>query len=138
MLFRSLYPNGRRFVIYYDDNSFYLLNTTGSAGAVSSIAFERLDALGVPLNRFDGWRWSQYYPRIESASCARVEIRGSPSYLRPAQCNNRYNSTVTASRGGDFVFWTAQESSSQFRVLWNNQEVARCEIAAGVCEVFLP
>ena len=133
-----LYPGGQRFVVYYDDNSLYLLNASGSAGAVSPIAFERLDTLGVPLNRFDGWRWSRYYPRIEFESCLRIEIRSSPAYLRPSQCSSRYNSTVTASRGGDFVFWTAQEGSSQFRVLWNEQEVARCEIAAGICEVFLP
>lgn len=133
-----LYPEGRRFVIYYDEHSLYLHNASGSAGAISPIAFERLDTSGAPLDRFDGWRWWQYYPRIESGSCTRLEIRSSPSYLRPPQCNNRYNSTVTASRDGEFVFWTAQEGSSQFRVLWNEEEVARCETGAGVCEVFLP
>ena len=133
-----LYPGGRRFLIYYDDNGLYLHNASGSAGAVSPLAFERLDASGAPLNRFDGWRWSRYYPRIEVASCMRVEIRGSPSYLRPSPCSNRYNSTVTASRNDDFVFWTTQTGASQFRVLWNAEDVARCEIAAGVCEVFLP
>jgi serine/threonine-protein kinase len=133
-----LYPGGRHFLVYYDDNGLYLHNASGRAGAVSPLAFERLDASGTPLNRFDGWRWSRYYPRIEIASCMRVEIRSSPSYLRPSPCNNRYNSTVTASRNDDFVFWTTQTGASQFRVLWNAEEVARCEIATGVCEVFLP
>ncbi len=133
-----LYTNGRRFVIYYDNNSLYVYNASGSRSAISPFEFERLDTVGTSLNRFDGWRWSRYYPRIEEESCARVEIRGSPSYLRPAQCRNRYNSTVTAERDDDFVFWTAREGSNQFRVLWNDQEVARCEIAAGACEVFLP
>ncbi len=132
------YPSGRRFAIYFDDNSLYVFNASGSRSAISPLAFERLDTSGASSNRFEGWRWSQYYPRIESGSCTRVEIRGSPSYLRPPECGNRFNSSVTASRGDDFVFWTAQEGSRQFRVLWNDEEVARCEIAAGVCEVFLP
>ena len=132
------YPNRRRFVIFYNDNSLYLYNASGKAGNLSPFAFERLDASGTALNRLDGWRWSQYYPRIETDSCVRVEIRSSSPYLRPAQCQGRYNSSITASRTDSFVFWTAQQDSHQFRVLWNNQEVVRCEIAAGQCEVFLP
>jgi len=133
-----LYPNGRPFVIYYDDNSLYVYNASGGRSAISPFAFERLDASDESLSRFDSWRWTRYYPSIEEESCVRVEIRSSPSYLRPAQCRNRYNSTVTAARNDDFVFWTAREDSSQFRVLWNDQEVARCEIGAGACEVYLP
>ncbi len=133
-----LYPSGRRFVIFYNDNSLYVYNASGAAGALSPLAFERMDASGAALNRFDGWRWSQHYPRIEPDSCARVEIRGSSPYLHPAQCQGRYNSSITASRDDSYVFWTSQKDNSQFRVLWNEQEVARCEITAGACEVFLP
>lgn len=133
-----LYPNGRRFVIFYNDNSLYLYNASGAAGAFSPLTFERLNVSGAALNRFDGWRWSQHYPRVETDSCARIEIRGRSPYLRPAQCQGRYNSSITASRDDSYVFWISQKDSSQFRVLWNKQEVARCEIAAGVCEVFLP
>jgi serine/threonine protein kinase len=133
-----LYPNGRRFVIFYTDNSLYLYNASGKAGELWPLAFERLDVSGAALNRFDGWRWSQHYPRVETDSCVRVEIRGSSPYLRPAQCHGRYNSSITASRDDSFVFWAGRQDSRQFRVLWNDQEVARCEIAAGVCEAFLP
>ena len=133
-----LYPNGRRFVIFYNDNSLYLYNASGNVGQLSPLAFERLDVSGAALNRFDGWRWSQHYPSVETDSCVRVEIRGSSPYLRPAQCHGRYNSSITASRDDSFVFWTGRQDSHQFRALWNDQEVARCEIAAGACEVFLP
>ncbi|CAG0937304.1 eukaryotic-like serine/threonine-protein kinase [Thermoflexales bacterium] len=133
-----LYPNGRRFVILYNDSSLYMHNAASTAGALSSLAFEQLDASAAVINRFEGWRWSQHYPRVEIDSCARIEIRGSSPYLRPAECQGRYNSSITASRDDSYVFWIMREDSSQFRVLWNKQEVARCEIAAGVCEVFLP
>jgi serine/threonine protein kinase len=133
-----LYPDGRHFVIFYNDNSLYLYNAAGKAGETSPLAFERLDASGTALNRFDGWHWSQHYPRVEADSCVRVELRGSSPYLRPTQCQGRYNSSITASRTDSDVFWTSQKDSNQFRVLWNKQEIARCEIAAGMCEVFLP
>ena len=32
----------------------------------------------------------------------------------------------------------AREGSPEFRVLWDEQEVGRCEIAAGLCRVYLP
>ncbi len=133
-----LYPNGRRFVILYNESSLYMHNAASTAGALSPLAFEQLDASAEVLNRFEGWRWSQHYPRIEIDSCARIEIRGSSPYLRPAECQGRYNSSITASRDDSYVFWITRKDSSQFRVLWNKQEVARCEIAAGACEVFLP
>ncbi|MCP4542644.1 MAG: serine/threonine protein kinase, partial [Chloroflexi bacterium] len=132
------YPEGRHFVVYYDDNSLYLLNNSEGNSQVAPLAFERLDASGVPLNRFEGWRWTRYYSTIMPGRCMRAEISDSASFLRPSQCNNRYNSSVSATRNDDYVFWTAQEGSYQFRVLWNEKEVARCEIAAGVCDVFLP
>jgi len=90
------------------------------------------------LNRFDGWHWARYYSTIMPGRCMRAEISGSASFLRPPQCNNLYNSRISATRSDDFIFWTAREGSYQFRVLWNEREVTRCEIAAGVCDVFLP
>ncbi len=68
----------------------------------------------------------------------RIEISDSTPYLRPAQCNNHYDSRISINRSNDLVFWTTQKGSRQFRVLWNEKEIARCEIADGICEVFLP
>lgn len=136
------YPNGKRFVLYYDDNSLYLLNLSDSVVSIYSVAFERLDAASTPLNRFDGWRWAQFYPNSKPEWCMRIEILGSASYLRPPECSKGYLSTRTPTRDDPVVFWTAKEGSPQFRVLWKEgdkeEEVARCEIAVGTCEVFFP
>jgi hypothetical protein len=131
-------PAGRRFVLYYDDNSFYIFNDSGSPSTVSPFVFERLDTSGAPLNRMDGGRWTQYYAYIMSGWCIRAEILDSTSYLRPPQCGDRYNSMITPAREDSDIFWTAQPGSRQFRVLWDNKEVVRCEIADQVCQVLLP
>ena len=132
------YPGERHFVVYYNDNSLYLYNNSESNSPVTPLTFERLDASGVPLNHFDGSRWANYSLAIKPERCMRIEISGNTPYLRPSQCNNHYDSRVSINRSNDLVFWTTQNGSRQFRVSWNEKEVARCEIAAGVCEVFLP
>jgi len=132
------YPNGKRFMFYYDDNGLYLLNLSQSIIAISYLTLERLDDSDVPLNRFEGSRWAKYYPTSKPDWCLRIEILGSPAYLRPPQCLKGYLSTRTPTRDDPTIFWTTQANSHQFRVLWKDEEVARCEIAAGTCEVFLP
>jgi hypothetical protein len=64
-------------------------------------------------------------------------IGNAATYLNPAECQ-AYNAEVWVERGRSLDFWTSQEGSAQFRVLWSDEEIARCEIAAGRCEVFLP
>jgi hypothetical protein len=133
-----LYPDGRHFQIIYNEDSLYVLNLSGDRVALQPFGFDRLDASGNPTNHFDGGRWAQFYPYVFPQACARVII-GSPSvgYLEPPQCR-QYNSEVWVERGRSLDFWTPQEGSTQFRVLWNGQEIGRCEIAAGSCEVYLP
>lgn len=132
-----LYPNGRRFMLYYDENSLYLHNVSGDRVLLNSFAFERLDANNVPLNRLDGGRWAQFYPYVHHLSCAQLLIGNAASYMNPSQCQ-AYNAEVWVERGMSLDFWTSQAGSTQFRVLWNGAEIGRCEIAAGSCEVFLP
>ncbi len=122
-----------QFALYYDQNSLYLRNISGDTPSLQALAFERLDASGTPLNRFDGANWAKFYPRLEAGWCVRLEIIDSPAWLRPAECGNRYRSTRTPNRDSDWIFWTPQEASLEFRVLWQGDEVARCEIAAGTC-----
>lgn len=136
------YPDGRRFMLYYDNNSLYLLNLSTDLVSISSVAFERLDSTGARLNRFDGWRWAQFYPTSRPGGCMAIEILDS-SPLRPSECGGIYHSTRTPAREDAVVFWTSQAGSLQFRVLWRganrqDEEVARCEIPAQTCEVFLP
>ncbi len=133
---QSLGPTGRHFMLYYDENSLYLHNLSGERVTLYPFAFERLDASGTPSNRFDGWRWAEFYPYVHDQACVRVLLGDTPS-LDPAQCE-QYNAEVWAERGMSLDFWSPQEGSTHFRVLWNDQEVARCEIAAGECEAFIP
>jgi hypothetical protein len=60
--------------------------------------------------------------------------RGSP---RPTECS-QINAGRTPLDTSPWIFWRLRDGISQFRVLWDNQETARCEISAGVCEVYLP
>jgi len=138
------YPAGKRFVVYYDENSLYLLNASQSIVDVPYVIFERLLAGGGTTNRFTGSQWYEYAPTSRPGWCMALKIRGSPAYLNPPQCghNQVYLAVLFPARNDPTVFWTAQAGSQQFRVLWKGsgveEEVARCEIGGQVCEVFFP
>ena len=137
------YPDGKRFMLFYDDNSLYLLNLSESTIPINWIAFERLSDAGLPLNRFNGAGWAEFYPDSEPGRCVALRILDSPPYLDPPECgHNNFLSLRTPTRADPTLFWTSMESSHQFRMLWraggNDEEIARCEIGAGTCEVFLP
>jgi hypothetical protein len=138
------YPDGKRFMLFYDDNSLYFLNLSNSNVLINWVAFERLGAADEPLNRFNGSRWGQFYSTSKPGWCMALEILDSPPYLDPPDCDhdNLYLSLRTPTRDDPTVFWTTKEGSHQFRVLWReggqDEELARCEISAGLCEVFLP
>jgi hypothetical protein len=38
----------------------------------------------------------------------------------------------------DEVFWSSQNGISTFRVMWEGQEIGRCRVGGGICDVFLP
>ncbi|MBZ0318100.1 MAG: protein kinase [Anaerolineae bacterium] len=131
------YPNGRRVVLLYNADSFYILNASGGSLQVTSFGFERILNEGNFSNRFYGNQLARFYPTIDSNYCARMEILQRTGYLRPSDCRG-YNSSITPQAQDSFVFWTPDPSSMQFRVLWNEEEIARCEISAERCEVYLP
>lgn len=138
------YPNGKRFMLYYDEDSFYLLNLSNSVVPINWVAFERLSEDDTPLNRFDGSRWAEFYADSKPTWCMALMILESASHLDPAECDHDhlFLSVRTPTRKDPVVFWTTVEGSQQFRVLWReggqDEEVARCEIGAGICEVFFP
>jgi hypothetical protein len=137
------YPDGKRFTLFYDDTSFYMLNRSDAKIPINRVAFERLSNDGVHLNRFNGASWAQFYAYSTPNRCVALEIVGSNPYLQPKECgHNQFLSLRTPNPDDPTIFWTAQEESSQFRLLWleggENKEVARCEISAGTCDVFLP
>ena len=55
------YPNGKLFTLFYDDTSFYMLNRSDAKIPINRVAFERLSNDDVPLNRFTGTSWAQFY-----------------------------------------------------------------------------
>lgn len=142
-----LYPEGNLFTLYYNETSFFMINRSFSKRSISGFVFERLDENGNPTDeRFEGYQWEtravKYLPRNY---CVNFTIYGDqdPQYLSPSECIYGVMSTVQArfDNPGDLIFWSSAygyKNATQFRVLWVGEEVARCEINAGVCEVYVP
>ncbi|MCB0033643.1 MAG: serine/threonine protein kinase [Anaerolineales bacterium] len=133
------YPNGQPVELVYNDSSFYLNNQSGQRLRTSSFSFEALDADGRALRWFLlGNRWSQFYSFVDSNNCVGIEPFGPPgSYLRPAQCRD-YNSTITPEYDSEETFWLARSGVTEFRVLWDDQEVARCPLGENSCRFNVP
>jgi serine/threonine protein kinase len=137
------YLDGKRFMLFYDDSSLYLLNLSESKVPINWIAFERLSDADVPLNRFNGSRWAEFYANSDPGRCDALELIDRHPYLAPPECGkNNFLSLRTPTHDDPTVFWTTMEGSHWFRVLWReggiDEEIARCEISAGTCEIFLP
>lgn len=138
------YASGRRMVLTWNDSSFYMLQVTGYGELIDPLAFERIEASGIPANRFSARAWSEMHAATLRDWCMRLEIGGPsqpgdlPAFLRPAACEEHYLATRWPVISDGSIFWTRQEGSSQFRVLWGREEIQRCEISAGTCEVYLP
>ena len=139
------YPNGKHFTIFYNDNSLYLLNRSQATIAINWVAFERLSNADTALNRFNGSRWGQFYATSEPGWCVAITILDASPYLKPPDCghNDKFLSLRTPTRDDPTIFWTRlDDGSHQFRVLWReggkDEEIARCEIGVGICEVFFP
>lgn len=133
------YPDGHPFTLFYNDSSFYLLNRSNISRSASGFGFERITDDGRFVNAFGGWKWQRYYKNSLPKHCLRIEIYLSQiPYLQPEECQNRYLSTLQPLETDDDIFWTAQAGSRQFRVLWMGEEIARCDIPAGKCEVYVP
>ena len=132
------YTDRRKFVMEYNYTGFYLQQLSGVGDLIAGITFERLDSNGNVLNRFSGNRWAKYSSSSLLGWCFRLEITGVGQYLRPSDCEGKYMATIHLESGDPSIFWTTQEGSAIFRVLWIDEELVRCEIKAGVCEVYLP
>ncbi len=131
-----LYPDGRLFVVIYDDKALYLANKSGQKALLASIVFERLTTDGQVTDRFLGSRWGAYYPYSEPNKCVILKIQGSYSNVPRGDCPGGYNSELNALTGE--AFWTPEDGSVEFRVLWGRQEVGRCPIGGQRCEIRFP
>lgn len=135
-----LYPNGYRMILWYTDGGFYLHNPGDQSIEVRSFVFEALDSTsGRPMEyRFEGKIWAEFYPYVEDKKCANIEIfTPEASASRPAACF-RFNAVRTPERTSNEIFWLPREGITHFRALWNGQEIARCEVKSGMCEIYLP
>jgi hypothetical protein len=131
-------PSGDRFALYYDATAFYIKNLSTSDRSIFPLAFERLGANDTPLDRFDGWRWGNIYSTFRSDYCLAMRfVELTQTYL-PPECQDLILVLHQPTQDRPYIFWTAKEGSTEFRVLWNELEAGRCAISAGYCEVYLP
>jgi serine/threonine protein kinase len=126
------------FTLYYDDTGFYFHNLSGEDRHIWPIAFERLDKDGNWTNRLEGWYWMEIYNNFRAGYCMVAEILELTEHLEPPECVGKHLVIRTPTKSNAQLFWTTQKGSTQFRVLWDDEEITRCEIAAGFCEIYLP
>ncbi len=130
------FPGGELFQLIYDQTSFYLFNASLEPRLIRPIAFQRIG--GTSSNQFDGNEWARYNTIIRPDTCMTITINEFEEHLHPERCRRIYEAIRTAPVGDAFIFWTPQAGSTHFRVLWDGQEIGRCEIQAGECALFLP
>jgi serine/threonine protein kinase len=125
--------------LLWDENSFYWYNPNQVSIRVSQLAFEAIYSSGDAAGyNFDGQRWADVgFRSVEYGKCVSIEIPAAESSLSPESCGD-YNSQVNTVSASETVFWVARNGVSQFRVLWNLQEITRCQIDAGECEFTIP
>ncbi|MCI0393899.1 MAG: serine/threonine protein kinase [Chloroflexi bacterium] len=129
--------SSRALNLFYNEGSFYVYNPTGEDMDMRAVAFEAVNDNGEPAGfAYDGRRWAGFYRWLEPGKCDALEVL-KHERLRPEQCRG-FNALITPEPGEPNIFWIAREGVSQFRVLWHEQEVGRCEIGAGQCQVTLP
>src|SRR5262249_541996 len=131
----DLYPNGQLFTLFWDDNTFYTANQSEDNILIARVAFERVLTSGGFAERYQGKRWAAYYPYNEVKKCE--ILKAANVYYFPRQeCPYGINGNLNALKTE--LFWTSAPNSTEFRVLWNNNEIARCQLAQNRCEVHLP
>ncbi|MFN8382217.1 MAG: serine/threonine-protein kinase [Anaerolineales bacterium] len=140
------YPDGNLFSLFWNENSFYMLNRSDLKRSLSAFTFERIDGADVSeprRDRFDGYIWEDYSLKLMPPNyCVSITIYGdqTPPYMNPSDCSwgiiSGYQPRFDNDEGK--VFWRPEGNSTYFRVLWLGDEVARCEIAAGFCNFRVP
>ncbi|MBI5950072.1 MAG: protein kinase [Chloroflexi bacterium] len=137
------YPNGNNLTLFWNETSFIMLNRSAAIRSVSGFIFQRLDANDQPTATFPGFRWeNRQFKYIPPNNCVSIKTYKDedPPYLNPLECENGYSGIIQPEkeREPDLFFWLPAEGSTQFRVLWLKEEIARCEISAGTCEIYVP
>ena len=138
------YPEGSRYTLFYNETSFYMMNHSYETRSISGFTFERVDEQGLPFkDHFEAHLWeTPDFTHLPRNFCVNITVYGDqdPPYLNPPDCWAGVIKTVQArfDRPFDVLFWTPKEGSTHFRVNWLKDEIALCEIEAGVCEIYIP
>jgi serine/threonine-protein kinase len=134
-----LYPDGYQLVLSYTERGFYLRNPGDVVIDAERIAFQSLNSAGEPIDvRFDGKTWAQLLPKIEGGRCDMLEIARTAAYLlRPPECLV-FNAQKTTQSHSSEVFWLPTDQIAAFRVLWDQEEIGRCDLASRGCVVYVP
>ncbi len=133
------YPDGYLMTAYYNESSFYILNLGKGSRSASGFVFERVNNDGTFQDHFGGWEWEQNFKVIQPKRCLILEIDHSPiPYLNPVECEKKGLSNLGLAPDSDKLFWTPSDNSLEFRILWLNEEIARCEIKTGTCDFYVP
>jgi hypothetical protein len=137
------YPDGNNLTLFWNETSFVMLNRSRESRSLSGFTFERLDQNDQPTDTLPGFRLeSRRFKYIPGKNCVSVKTYNdeTPPYLDPPDCLMLYSSILQPDKEvePEIFFWTEKEDSTQFRVLWLGEEVARCETSAGTCELYIP
>lgn len=123
---------------FYDPFSFYLWNQSDVSVGAGSLTFEALDENGRSAGfSFQGRSWAEIYANIETKKCVNIELNVAVSIFEPLECEG-LNASVVLARNDERVFWVPREGVAMFRVFWSGQEIGRCPIVTGICDVRLP
>jgi hypothetical protein len=133
------HPNGYLMTVHYDQNSFYLYDRGEASRSLSGFVFERVNDDGTFTNHFEGWVWQKHINVIQPNRCLRIEIFGvKVPYLNPLECDKKILSSLSLVEDDGQIFWTPNDSSREFRMLWLDEEIARCQIEDGICDIYVP
>lgn len=134
------YPDGANFVLFYNSSNLFMVNLSYNNRSLSGFVFQRLDNEGLPIEDiFQGYRWEEPQAKfLPHDTCVSITLVSQQSL--PPECPLGLLKTIPipVDNPENLLFWTPKQGSRQFRVLWLDEEVARCDIAAGRCDVFIP
>jgi len=134
-----LFPNGYLMTAFYNANGFYMLDRAKGSRSASGFSFERVNKDGSFQNNYAGWQWEKTFKFISPTRCLSIELYPDPNpYSIPTECADRVLSNLRINPTNSAIFWTPNDTSVEFRVLWLNQEIARCNIEDGTCDFYVP
>jgi serine/threonine-protein kinase len=139
------YPNGRRVTLFYNDSILFTYNRSQFSIPNESMSFEVIDNDNDTSNNgqpFEGTRWTSAstYPVLDRNRCNFIEVRSVSTNYKPQECDE-VNSQQAVDE--ENAFWLSQSNTTEFRVLWNGSEVARCPAISNdtnelSCDVYFP